>query len=354
MAESQAQAAQPQSSPQAPDQSPAAPFQADFGFDGGDADSGDAGVGGDDVANALQEVGYTPGHHNLESDEEAEGEGQGPKSGAQEGVESPHNPAEPKPPPAESDTVKPNQLATFHRQQREFQAQRQAFAAEKAEVDRIKATIDNAKVDRIAALEAMGYTDVKEFLTGLAEDNGRMTPERRELMEMKKWRDAQEAKEKTRQEEFQAQQRNAEIQAKVDQIRVNVQNRIRSPEMAERLINIETADEQVMREMDRLATETGVMPDIEVAIRNVEGHFQGALEQLAKNPAAIRFFQERLNSSKSGPAVTAQSKQRENTRTIGQDARSPGTHIPSENKSSRGDDVDVEDAVKWLRQVQRR
>jgi hypothetical protein len=265
-------------------------------------------------------------------------------------------PKEP-PKPDASDTVKPNALATFHRQQREFQAERQAFAQEKAELAKTKALIDNAKVDRIAALEAMGYTGqdaIKQFLSGLAEDNGRMTPERRELLELKKWRETQEEAQKAQQEQWQQQQQHAQIQAKLDQIRVNVQNRLKSPDFEGSVVSLAGSDQQVMEEMDRMATESGTMPDINVAIKSVEKRFTSILEEMAKNPAAQKFFAERLSQSKSGHTDTAQSKQREMPKTIGRDARSPGTHIAPESSSGDDFDKELDEAAKWLNRVTRR
>ena len=355
MAESQAPAAQSQapsqSSPQAQGQLSADQWQHSSDIS---PDAGDQGI--DEVAAALEAVGYVPGQHNIDGG--AGGEDAEPSHGSDKPAPAEKSePVEAKPASEQTDTVKPSALASFHRQQKELFAQKKAFEAEKAEISKIKEVIDNAKVDRIAALEMLGYTGdnaIKEFLQGLAEDNGRMTPERRELLEMKKWRQEVEAREKAQAEQHQTQAQQQQIQAKLDQIRANVQNRLQSPDYEGSILSLKESDHQVMLEMDRMATESGVMPEIDVAIKNVQNRFQGVLEELAENPAVQEFFQNRLGQSKLGSAVAAQSKQREKTRTIGRDTRSPGTQVNQENDSSGSRDPELDEAVKWVRQFSKR
>jgi len=249
----------------------------------------------------------------------------------------------------EPDKIKPSALASFHRQQKEFQARVQAFNAEKAEMDKFKSALENAKEDRLAALELMGYTDIKDFLTSIAEDGGRMTPERRELNQLKKWREEQETQAKKQQEQYQAQQQNQALQGKLDALRGQVQNTIKSEAYTGRLINLSGSDEQVMLEMDKMALETGEMPQIEDAIERVENKFQQFLEQMSENPKIRSFFQEKLRSSKLGNTAPSQSKSRGNSKTIGSEVRSPGLRSGANLGPSDDGEREMQEALAFLK-----
>jgi len=254
-------------------------------------------------------------------------------------------------PPAskEPDRVKPSALASFHRQQKEFQAKVQAFNAEKAEVEKFKAVLENAKEDRLAALELMGYSDVKTFLESIVEDGGRMTPERRELNKLKKWREEQETQSRKQQEQYQAQQQQQAIQGKLDALRGQVQNTIKSEAYTGRLINLSGSDEQVMLEMDKMALETGEMPRIEDAIERVEGKFQTFLEQMAENQKIRAFFQEKLKPTKLSSMAPSQSKSRGTSKTIGSDVRSPGLRSAADNGPSDDGEKEMQEALAFLK-----
>lgn len=215
----------------------------------------------------------------------------------------------------------------------------------------MKSVLANAKEDRLAALELMGYTDVKSFLESIVEDGGRMTPERRELQNLKKWKEEQEAQAKTQQEQYRAQQQQAHVQAKLDQIRSQVQDTIKSESYSGRLITLQGSDEQVMAEMDAMAIETGEMPTIEDAIERVEKKFQGYLEEMAGNERIRQYFQEKLRNSKSGPTVPAQSKTRGNSKTIGSDTRSPGLRSQALLGPSDDGEKEEQEAIAWLKSL---
>lgn len=250
---------------------------------------------------------------------------------------------------ADKDKVKPSAMATFHRQQREFQQKQQAFAAEKAEVEKYKAVIENAKEDRLAALELLGYTDVKSFLDSIVEDGGRMTPERRELRKLQKWREEQEKTIAERETQAQEQQKQAELQSKLDALRSQVQNTITSDAYKARLVNLPGSDEQVMREMDALALETGAMPKVEDAIERVETKFLGYLEDMASNPRVQAFFEEKLRQTKLSDKAPSQSKSRGNSRTIGSETRSPGLKPLADPGPSEDGDREMQEAIAFLR-----
>lgn len=242
-------------------------------------------------------------------------------------------------------------MSTFHRQQREFEAQRQAFNAEKAEAQRIKGVLENAKHDRIAALEAMGYTDVKSFLEGLAEDGGRITPERKQLMELKQWKEDQEKAEVERRTQYEQHQAQQATMAKLDEVRRQVQDKIKSETYSERLVNLPDADEQVMLQMDKMASETGEMPDIGEAIEAVEGRFRGFLEQMAANPAVRSFFSEKLRGTKLPGLATPQSKQRAKTKTIDSGVPSPGLRQRASHEASADGEQELEEAMAFLKNL---
>jgi len=328
----------PDNSHQGPDQSQDHHQAPQSGHDG----SGDV----DEIAAALEAVGAD------EFDGEDSGAGDAKGIPSEKRLES--RPKEVTPPtPEPSDRVKPSALASFHRQQKEFFAEKQAFMAERQEAERIKGVLENAKVDRLAALEAMGYTDVKSFLEGLAEDGGRMTPERRELLELKKWRESEEKSRAEQQAAFQRQQQEAHQRAQLDGIRREVQNTIRSEDYSARLINLPDADEQVMLEMDAMAKETGRLPKVEDAIGRVEDKFRGFLEQMAENPEILAFFRERVGAPKLSSTVTPQSKTRAKSRTIGSEARNPGLRTVPTKRSELDEEDEVAEAIAWLHQNSR-
>lgn len=251
------------------------------------------------------------------------------------------------PPPA--DKVKASALATFHRQQKEFVAARQAQQQQLEQAAKIQKTLENAKDDPLAAVELMGFADVKSFLEKLAADGGRMTPERKELQDLKRWREQTEKQQADAQKQQQESQQQAQFQAKLDSLRSNIQTQIKSETYASRLINLPGADDQVMVEMDKLASETGEMPRVEDAIEVVEGRFRTYLEDMAKNPEIVEFFKKRVGAVKSAPGTDSQSKGREKPQTIGSQARSPGlTPTPKRKTNRHHDDDEVAEAIEWM------
>jgi DNA repair exonuclease SbcCD ATPase subunit len=254
-------------------------------------------------------------------------------------------PQEEKPsPPKKDDKPKDSALANFHRRQQEFEAQRQAFAAERREHESALKALKNAKTDRIAALEAMGYSDVKSFLEGLAEDGGRMTPERQQLQELRQWKESQE---KAAEEAKAAQEKEIEqtrLQQKLDAIRSEVQSKLKS-DYASRLVNISGADQQILQEMDRMASETGEMPEIEEAVEAVESRFRENLKSLSENPEIRKYFQEVLKSSPSAPLP---SKTKGKISTIGSEVRNPGLAPTEEYVPSEDGEKELQEALAFL------
>jgi len=259
----------------------------------------------------------------------------------------PNEPQKTDPAPAarEEDKPKASALANFHRQQREFEAQRQAFAAERRELEQYKSVLENAKVDRIAALEAMGYKDVKSFLEGLAEDGGRMTPERRELLELKQWREKQEKEAQEREQQQRTHLEQQHINQQLDAIRQEVQAKIKSDVYGSRIVNIHGADEQIMQQMDRMAAETGEMPRIEDAIEAVESRYRENLKVLADNPEVRKYFQDLFKSPSQAPSP---SKSKGKLSTIGSEVRSPGVARTEEYVPSVDGEREIQEALAFL------
>lgn len=240
--------------------------------------------------------------------------------------------------------------ASFHRQQREHQAKVESFNAERAELTKFKSAIEDAKVDRLKALELLGYTDPRAFIEGIAEDGGRMTPERKELHELKKWRDKQEAEaqERAKQESTKIQQQ--QHKENVDRLRTSVVNTIKGS-FSETLASLPGGEESVLRQMDQMVAENpGTMPRIEDAISAVNTFYERQMQTLAENPSARQFMQKLLSSDKSAQSGTAPS-QKPVTRTLGSDAtpRSSGktdSYVPSMSGDAEIDEI--------LRQYKRR
>lgn len=270
-------------------------------------------------------------------------------AGADRGVPAEKPAADSDPGAAESNAdAKPSEprasaWASFHRQQREHQAKVEAFARERDELSKFKATIEDAKVDRLKALELLGYDDPRAFIEGIAEDGGRMTPERKELHELKKWRDKQEseAQERTKQESLRIQQ--AQQKENVDRLRTSVVNTIKGS-FANTLASLPGGEESVLAQMDQMvAANPGTMPRMEDAISAVNKNYEQQMRVLLENPTARQFMQQHLSSDKSASAGTAPS-QKPATRTIGSDAtpRSSGkteTYVPSMSGDAEIDDI---------------
>lgn len=253
------------------------------------------------------------------------------------------------PAPADSDRVKPGALASFHRQQKElFQAQ-QEIKVKEAEYSRVMKILENAKSDRLAALELMGYSDTKSFLESIAEDGGRETPERKQIRELQKWKADQETERQKQAEAFESQKHQQAVQAKVDAIRSEVQNTLKSETYSGSLLSLAGTDENIMAEMDRMATETGEMPRIEDAIKVVEGKYRSYLKEMLGNPEVTKFFQENLRSAKLQSHGAPQSKTRARTPTIDSAARSPGTRLPDRKTAMDDEDATFAEAMRFLK-----
>lgn len=283
----------------------------------------------------------------LSDDSEEEVEAAGTADDQEKTSPRPNGPEKTDPAPAarEQDKPKASALANFHRMQRDFEAQRQAFAAEKRELESYKSVLENAKVDRIAALEAMGYKDVKSFLEGLAEDGGRMTPERRELLELKQWREKQEKAAEEAQQHQRTQMEQQHINQQLDAIRREVQTKLKSDVYGSRIVNISGADEQVMQQMDKMAAETGEMPRIEDAIEAIESRYRENLKVLADNPEVRKYFQDLFKSPSQAPSP---SKSKGKLSTIGSEVRSPGVARTEEYVPSADGEREIQEALAFL------
>lgn len=200
-------------------------------------------------------------------------------------------------------------------------------------MQKFKDAIADAKVDRLKALELLGYDDPRAFIEGIAEDGGRMTPERKELHELKKWRDKQEAEsqERAKQESLRIQQQ--QQQQNLDRLRTSVVNTIKGS-FSDTLASLPGGEETVLREMDQMvAKNPGTMPRIEDAISAVNKFYEQQMRTLVENPSARQFMQQLLSSDKSASSGTAPSH-KPATRTLGSDAtpRSSGkteAYVPS-------------------------
>lgn len=232
--------------------------------------------------------------------------------------------------------------ASLHKQKLELQQQRDAFAKDRAETARIKALIDNAKQDRLSALEALGYTDVKSFIQGLVEDGGRMTPERAKVLELEKKIADRERQEQEQREAYQKEQQTAQQRAQLDSLHNQVLQQIKQSHN-ESLVSIDGSSQMVMQEMDRLAGETGVMPDISQAIENVAQSHEKHLKQILENPRAQAIARELLASHKTAPNAP---RQKASIKTIG-DTVASGT-APPKPKGEYDPSDELEQMVAWL------
>lgn len=294
---------------------------------------------GDEIADALAAV-----------EGMAEGDTEGTEAPSRESTDrqsESRSKDEEAPAPEPTDRVKPSALASFHRQQKELFQREQQFKSKEAEYARVMGIIENAKSDRLAALELMGFTDTREFLQSIAEDGGRESPERKQLRDLQKWKAQQEQERQEQQRQYQAQQEQHAAQAKVDAIKAEVQNTLKSERYRDSLLALGGTDDNVFAEMDRMATETGEIPPIEEAIKVVEGKYRSYLEEMLTNPEVTRFFQEKLRLTKLSGHGTPQSKTRARPQTIDSAARSPGTQLQRDSDGLDEESVMAE-AMKFL------
>lgn len=231
--------------------------------------------------------------------------------------------------------------ASLHKKQVEFQQQRDAFNKEKAEIEKVKSLIENAKTDRLSALEALGYTDVKAFVEGLVEDGGRMTPERQKVLELEKKIADRERREQEEIQTRKQQEQAAASRAQLDALHNQVVQTIKEHH-AESLASIDGSSQAIMQELDRLAGENGVMPDIATAIKNVSDNYEKNFRTILENPRARAIAQELLASSKTSPAPRSKAS----INTIGSSAQAVTT--PPKSKGAFDPNDEVEQMVKWI------
>lgn len=241
-----------------------------------------------------------------------------------------------------ADKPKSSAWASLHKQKVEFQAQRDAFAKERAEVDKVKSLLENAKTDRLSALEALGYTDIKEFIDGLVEDGGRMTPERKKVLELERKLTERENKEREQNENQQREHATRQQQAQLDRIHGEVVQKINA-DYADSLVSIEGGSQEVMQEMDRLAGENGVMPDISEAVANVQKRYEENFQKILGNPRARQIA---LDIFKSNKIATSPSKPA--PKTISSNTNS-GTSLPKLEEKRYSLDDDLEKMVSWVK-----
>ncbi len=244
--------------------------------------------------------------------------------------------------PSQPDKPKSSAWASLHKQKVEFQAQRDAFAKEKAEVDKVKSMLENAKTDRLSALEALGYTDIKEFIDGLVEDGGRMTPERKKVLELERKLTERENKEKEYNEQAQREHATRQQQQQLDRIHSEVVQKI-TADYADSLVSIEGGSQEVMQEMDRLAGENGVMPDISEAVANVQKRYEENFQKILGNPRAQQIALEIFKSNK-----IATSPSKPAPKTISSNTNS-GTSLPKLEEKRYSLDDDLEKMVSWVK-----
>lgn len=249
------------------------------------------------------------------------------------------------------DSVRPSALAQFHKQQTEFFAQKQQHAEKLAKAEKLERLLADGKNDPLAALEAIGYTDIKTFIDRLAVDGGRDTPERKELREMRQWRESVEAERQENQRQLAAREQQAQIDAQLENLRSTIKDRINTDEYANSLLRLKDADQQVMHEMDRIVTQTGKMPTPEEAMKSVETRMKGTLEEMAGNEAILEFFRSKLGANPSNGNQAAQSNKRANTRTIGGNARTPGLQHREDYVPSANGEEELQEAIRWARNL---
>lgn len=196
----------------------------------------------------------------------------------------------------------------------------------------------------MAALELLGYDDPRAFIEGIAEDGGRMTPERKELYELKKWREQQETEKQQQQERIQREAQEAQNKQRLDSIRTSIVNTIKG-QFADGLVSMPGGADAVLNQMDQMAAENPeTMPRIEDAISAVEKTYTTQIAALLENPKARQLAEEHLASSKSSQKATAPSH-RPVSRTIGSDATARSTPQRDNYVPTRSGDREVEDAI---------
>lgn len=284
---------------------------------------------GDDVQAAIDAV---MGNEDGQDSNDSRGDTKSPERDIQPRSDKPEQ---------SQDKPKSSAWASLHKQKVDLQSQRDAFLKEKAEIDKFKSILENAKTDRLSALEAMGYTDIKSFIDGLVEDGGRMTPERKKVLELERKLQERENQEKEQYERFQKDKANKAQAAELDRIHNQVVQKINA-DYADSLVSIEGGSREVMQEMDRLAGEHGVMPDIAEAVANVQKRYEENFQKILGNPRARQIALDIFKSNKiaTGPSKPA-------PRTMSSNSVS-GTSLPKLEERTNSLDDDLEKMVSWV------
>lgn len=193
-------------------------------------------------------------------------------------------------------------------------------------------------------MELLGYDDPRAFIEGIAEDGGRMTPERKELYELKKWRDKQEAEQKSHAEKQQAEIIKQQQQQNLDRLRTSVVNTIKGS-FGDTLVSLPGGEQSVLAEMDRMVAENpGTMPRIEDAITAVNKTYEQQIAQLLENPTARQYAAKHLSSDKSASMGSAPS-QKPVTRTLGSAATPRSTGKTDPYVPSLSGDTEIEEIL---------
>lgn len=257
---------------------------------------------------------------------------------------------EPKPKREDADKPKASAWASFNKQKKDFESQRQQFAQEREELTRVKGILENAKHDRLAALEAMGYTDLKEFIQSVADDGGRITPERQKILELEKKMAERERQETEQRQQWEQQQHQNAQRQQLDALHNQVVQTIKE-NYNDQLVAIDGSSQAVMQEMDRLAGENGVMPDISEAIENIQKQQEARFAQILENPRAQALAMQILKSSKI--AQHPASSKKAPIKTISGAVTSGTRSDRKDYVPSRSGDAEVEEAIAWLNTQQR-
>lgn len=216
--------------------------------------------------------------------------------------------------------VKGVEYAKLHKKNKELFAREQQLKSQEAKYRQLEDTLANVKDDPAALLELAGFSDIREFVERLAEDGGRLTPERRQLKELqKKFDDAERARTEEREAQTQAQAQETETRqykAAVDKVNSDIVSFIKTNESKYSMLSLEGGSQMVFQELQahyrKTAGEDGVgetLP-LEKAVQAVNARVEGNLRKLVDNAQVRAIIEDALKakSFQPGAASTQQPK----------------------------------------------
>lgn len=203
---------------------------------------------------------------------------------------------------------KASHFAALHRQQVQLVKEKQAFAAEKAELQKQIKALENAKRSPADAIRAMGYESVEKFLEQIASSGGEMTPEQQKIWELEERLAARERQEEEQRKILQEQQESAKYQQEVANWHNSIREYVSDPDgpWANTLVSLggqEPAVLQLLQQQhEQYGDELDIAQGLELALdtvnKQLEKQMRQGIAQIVAHPRGRAILEEITGSVK--------------------------------------------------------